>query len=76
MAALLVLTQFSDSHPFDERRVPLRDRERVHVGRCNGVNQADPSNTIFDCKVLSRNHALVWYENGKVRTIGDLRCKV
>lgn len=23
------------------------------------------NNAIFDCKVLSRNHALLWYENGK-----------
>jgi len=31
------------------------------------VARARPLNTnaIFDCKVLSRNHALLWYENGK-----------
>ena len=28
--------------------------------------RAAPNNAIFDCKVLSRNHALLWYENGKV----------
>merc|ERR1719350_1543699 len=37
----------------------------VKVGR--SVARARPVNTnaIFDCKVLSRNHALLWYENGK-----------
>jgi hypothetical protein len=31
------------------------------------VARARPSatNAIFDCKVLSRNHALLWYETGK-----------
>ena len=27
--------------------------------------RATPGNAIFDCKVLSRNHALLWYESGK-----------
>merc|ERR1719397_1165922 len=39
--------------------------QSVKVGR--SVARARPVNTnaIFDCKVLSRNHALLWYENGK-----------
>jgi hypothetical protein len=38
----------------------------VKIGRSVARARAAPNNAIFDCKVLSRNHALLWYENGKV----------
>jgi len=52
-----------NSHPFQDRMLGLD--QSVKVGR--SVARARPVNTnaIFDCKVLSRNHALLWYENGK-----------
>lgn len=52
-----------NSHPFQDRMLGLD--QSVKVGR--SVARARPGNTnaIFDCKVLSRNHALLWYENGK-----------
>merc|ERR1719445_798650 len=52
-----------NSHPFQDRTLTLD--QPVKVGR--SVARARPVNTnaIFDCKVLSRNHALLWYENGK-----------
>lgn len=52
-----------NSHPFQDRVLQLD--QPVKVGR--SVARARPinNNAIFDCKVLSRNHALLWYENGK-----------
>ncbi|TRY76365.1 hypothetical protein TCAL_00011 [Tigriopus californicus] len=52
-----------NSHPFEDRLLTLD--QAVKVGR--SVARARPAshNAIFDCKVLSRNHALIWYENGK-----------
>lgn len=72
MAALAVFTSATGSHPFLERRVVLL--EPAKIGR--SVAQAKPSlsNTIFDCKVLSRNHAMLWYENGKVCLEGYAHC--
>ena len=39
----------------------------VKIGRSVARARPATNNAIFDCKVLSRNHALLWYENGKVR---------
>ena len=55
-----------NSHPFQERCIPLH--EQVKVGRAVARLKALPNNAIFDCKVLSRQHAKLWYENGKVRS--------
>ncbi|CAF1039519.1 unnamed protein product [Didymodactylos carnosus] len=52
-----------NSHPFQERRIPLT--EPVKVGRAVARLKALQNNAIFDCKVLSRQHAKLWYENGK-----------
>jgi len=65
MAALAVFISATGSHPFLERRVVLS--EPAKIGRSVAQAKASPTNTIFDCKVLSRNHAILWYENGKVR---------
>ncbi|KAH9511687.1 hypothetical protein DERF_010127 [Dermatophagoides farinae] len=39
--------------------------ESAKVGRSIGRTSTSLNNAIFDCKVLSRNHALFWYEDGK-----------
>ncbi len=52
-----------NSHPFQDRTLMLD--QAVKVGRSVARARPSPTNAIFDCKVLSRNHALLWYENGK-----------
>ena len=37
----------------------------VKVGRAVAKCKPQGDNAIFDCKVLSRNHAVIWFENGK-----------
>jgi hypothetical protein len=37
----------------------------VKVGRAVAKCKPQGDNAIFDCKVLSRNHAILWFENGK-----------
>jgi len=66
MAAVAVATLAccANSHPFQERRVTLS--ESVKIGRAVAQSRPAQTNAIFDCKVLSRHHALLWYENGKV----------
>ncbi|XP_054921906.1 uncharacterized protein [Dermacentor andersoni] len=58
-----ILTCRPNSHPFPERVLNLDQPAKVgrSVARCRQA----PNNAIFDCKVLSRNHSLLWYENGK-----------
>jgi len=52
-----------NSHPFQDRLLGLD--QPVKVGRSVARARPTQTNAIFDCKVLSRNHALLWYENGK-----------
>jgi len=52
-----------NSHPFNDRTLTLD--QAVKVGRSVARARATQTNAIFDCKVLSRNHALLWYEAGK-----------
>ena len=54
-----------NSHPFQERQLSLKDP--IKIGRAVAKAKSTQSNGIFDCKVLSRNHAVMWYENGKVK---------
>ncbi|XP_078052638.1 sarcolemma associated protein [Augochlora pura] len=63
MTATGVLICRENSHPFQERTLTLE--QPVKIGRSVARATAAPNNAIFDCKVLSRNHALVWYSNGK-----------
>ncbi|XP_049955581.1 sarcolemmal membrane-associated protein isoform X2 [Schistocerca serialis cubense] len=63
MAARAVLICRPNSHPFQERSLVLD--QPVKIGRSVARARAAQNNAIFDCKVLSRNHALLWYENGK-----------
>ncbi|ELU00737.1 hypothetical protein CAPTEDRAFT_118963 [Capitella teleta] len=62
MSAVAVFTSRPNSHPFQERHVTLH--EPVKIGRSVARARPAPNNAVFDCKVLSRNHALLWYENG------------
>merc|ERR1719507_338420 len=52
-----------NSHPFQERNLQLD--QSIKIGRSVARARPSATNAIFDCKVLSRNHALLWYENGK-----------
>ncbi|KAK9888121.1 hypothetical protein WA026_000393 [Henosepilachna vigintioctopunctata] len=63
MYAKAVLICRQNSHPFQDRTLCLDDH--VKVGRAVARARAKPNNAIFDCKVLSRNHAMLWYDNGK-----------
>uniref|UniRef100_A0AC34GS23 FHA domain-containing protein n=1 Tax=Panagrolaimus sp. ES5 TaxID=591445 RepID=A0AC34GS23_9BILA len=62
---ILILTPCHNSHEFIERRfvVPKNEENAVKIGRAVGRVLAAPNNAIFDCKVLSRNHAIVWLED-------------
>lgn len=62
MSALAILTCRQNSHPFQERHISLH--EPAKIGRSVARARPAPNNGIFDCKVLSRNHAMLWYENG------------
>jgi len=48
---------------FEERRISLD--KPCKIGRSVAKIKPEPNNAIFDCKVLSRNHALLWHENSK-----------
>ena len=67
LTALAVFSCLPNSHPFNERRLSMS--EPVKIGR--SVPRARPShnNVIFDCKVLSRNHAVLHYTNDVVSLI-------
>lgn len=62
---VIVLTSKDNSCTFIKRRILLN--KPVKVGRAIGRTRQALDNAIFDCKVLSRNHALIWYQNAKVR---------
>lgn len=63
MTAKGVLICRDNSHPFQERTLTLE--QPVKIGRSVARARAAQNNAIFDCKVLSRNHALLWYSSGK-----------
>lgn len=54
-----------NSHPFPSRTFPLEPNKPVKIGRSIARTKVSDNNGIFDCKVLSRNHAELWYEEGK-----------
>lgn len=58
-----ILKHHSNSYPFEERNLDLTGM--VKVGRAMAKCKPQNDNAIFDCKVLSRNHAVIWFENGK-----------
>ncbi|XP_034938153.1 sarcolemmal membrane-associated protein [Chelonus insularis] len=63
MTAKGVLICRDNSHSFQNRTLNLD--QPVKIGRSVARTRAAPNNAIFDCKVLSRNHALLWYNAGK-----------
>ncbi|KAG5308541.1 SLMAP protein, partial [Pseudoatta argentina] len=63
MTAKGVLICRDNSHPFLERTLTLE--QPMKIGRSVARARAATNNAIFDCKVLSRNHALLWYSSGK-----------
>ena len=75
-SALAIFTCRPNSHPFQERHVYLD--EPIKIGRSVARCRPAQNNATFDCKVLSRNHALVWFDHktGKVMSLSCLnnRC--
>lgn len=61
--AKAILICHPNSHSFLDRTLILD--KPVKIGRSVGHNKTSVNNGIFDCKVLSRNHALLWFEDGK-----------
>lgn len=61
--AVAILECAPQSHPFEDRNITLS--EPIKIGRSVARIRPAVGNAIFDCKVLSRNHALLWYEGGK-----------
>jgi hypothetical protein len=59
------------SRVLQERSLTLD--QPVKIGRSVARARAAPNNAIFDCKVLSRNHALLWYVNGKVLNLNIMQ---
>ncbi|XP_037957243.1 uncharacterized protein LOC119687119 isoform X2 [Teleopsis dalmanni] len=59
--AKIILICEANSHPFETRTIPLTPNIECKVGRLIAKSKASESNAIFDCKVLSRNHAVLWF---------------
>ena len=63
--AKIILTERPSSHRFNEREIIVS--APVKIGRAVAGCKPGNDNGYFNCKVLSRNHAMLWYEDGKVR---------
>ncbi|KAH8240305.1 hypothetical protein KR032_010065 [Drosophila birchii] len=59
--AKIVLHCEAKSHKFETRSILLQANQECKVGRLIAKSKASENNAIFDCKVLSRNHAMLWY---------------
>lgn len=59
--AKIVLHCEAKSHKFETRSISLQPNQECKVGRLIAKSKASDGNAIFDCKVLSRNHAMLWY---------------
>lgn len=59
--AKIVLQCEGKSHKFETRTISLAPNQECKVGRLIAKSKASEGNAIFDCKVLSRNHAMLWY---------------
>ncbi|XP_020806616.1 sarcolemmal membrane-associated protein [Drosophila serrata] len=59
--AKIVLHCEAKSHKFETRSILLQPNQECKVGRLIAKSKASENNAIFDCKVLSRNHAMLWY---------------
>lgn len=47
------------------RNIIFDTATEVKVGRSITRTKIADNNAVFDCKVLSRNHAVIWYRDGK-----------
>jgi len=63
MAARAFLTPKSNSFAFEDRLLVLDSP--VKVGRSHKDDRSDSGNCFFDCKVLSRAHAKILYDEGR-----------
>uniref|UniRef100_A0A0K0EWW5 Sarcolemmal membrane-associated protein (inferred by orthology to a human protein) n=1 Tax=Strongyloides venezuelensis TaxID=75913 RepID=A0A0K0EWW5_STRVS len=63
----IVLSPCVESFPFEERMIllPSQQSSPIIVGRNLGHLTSSKDNAIFHCKVLSRNHAYIWFDDGK-----------
>ncbi|KAJ7875006.1 SMAD/FHA domain-containing protein, partial [Mycena olivaceomarginata] len=62
----LYLLPLDDSF-FPPKRIPLPPQVRVRVGRqLNQKSAPSAANGVFESRVLSRQHAEAWVENGRV----------
>lgn len=61
--ALFLIRTSNGLDLFEERRISLD--KPCKIGRSVAKIRPEANNAIFDCKVLSRNHALLWHENSK-----------
>lgn len=59
--AKIVLICEGNSHPFQTRTISLTPNVECMVGRLIAKSKVADDNAIFDCKVLSRKHAVIWY---------------
>jgi len=61
---MAILIPCRNSHPFEKRRIPVltpkNEEDSIKIGRSVVKLQPAENNAIFDCKVLSRNHAILW----------------
>lgn len=57
----IILNAHTNSHPFSPRKIYVEGEKEIKVGRSIAKNKVSANNAIFDCKVLSRNHAVFWY---------------
>lgn len=58
----IVLNAHTNSHPFSTRKIFIQEfNQEIKVGRSIAKNKVTANNAIFDCKVLSRNHAVFLY---------------
>ncbi|GMT24236.1 hypothetical protein PFISCL1PPCAC_15533 [Pristionchus fissidentatus] len=63
--AYAILSPFGQSHAFDERKAKVGpEDDPLKIGRAVARLKPVADNAIFDCKVLSRNHAVLYYDDG------------
>lgn len=61
---VLFYCRANNGETIEERQIYLD--KQCKIGRSVAKVKPESNNAIFDCKVLSRNHALLWYEANKV----------
>ena len=61
-----ILVAHHNSHPFTSRECIVTNKDnKLKLGRAVAKLKQASDNFIFECKVLSRNHALIWREGDK-----------